>query len=45
MEAVSSEFQYPISGSNMKYKVNDVFLELSLMSLVEIGDNAAYQNF
>lgn len=38
MKAVSIEFQDPILGSNIKYKVTDVFLKLSLMSLVEIED-------
>ena len=42
MKVVSIEFQDLILGSNIKYKMIDVFLKLSLMSLLEIGDFRAH---
>lgn len=42
MEAIPNEFQDPIPGFNIKYKATDVFLELSLMPLAQIGDYTAY---
>ena len=42
MKVVSIEFQDLILGSNIKYKMINVFLKLSLMSLLELGDFRAH---